>query len=114
MEDRTYYVNTKEDLKLCMKSLPYFILKFTATWCTPCKRIQPVFNELFNTLPPEYAYVVVDIDTGKSIANMFRIKSVPTFIHMAKGQGEELIVGSNEDQLKRFFINVRKTYDSQK
>ena len=114
MEDRTYYVNTKEDLKLCMNNLNYFILKFTATWCTPCKIVQPLFNELFENLPSEYAYIEIDMDEGKSIANAFRIKNVPTFIHMVKGQGEELTVGSDQDKLIRFFENVVKTYNSQK
>ena len=54
------------------------------------------------------------MDAGKSIANAFRIKNVPTFINMVNGQGEELTVGSDERKLIRFFEKVLKTYESQK
>ena len=112
MEDRTYYANTKDDLKLCMDNLPYFILKFTATWCGPCKKVQPLVHELFNNLPKDFYYVEVDVDAGKSIANAMRIKSVPTMMNYKNGMGEFMIVGSDEDKIKSFFSKVSKSYQS--
>ena len=38
------------------------IVKFTASWCGPCKKIQPVVEELLNTLPKNIIFIEIDID----------------------------------------------------
>tara|TARA_B110001452_G_scaffold206981_1_gene177119 strand:+ start:309 stop:674 length:366 start_codon:yes stop_codon:yes gene_type:complete len=38
------------------------ILKFTATWCVPCKNIKPICDEYVQKLPKSIAYFEIDID----------------------------------------------------
>ena len=112
MEKRTLKITTKDELKQCASSIKHFILKFTATWCGPCKRVQPVVNKLFNSLPEDFYYIEVDIDAGKSIANAMRIRSVPTMMNYKNGMGEFMVVGGDEDKIKNFFSKVTKSYYS--
>ena len=112
MEERTIKITTKDEFKQCINTLKYFILKFTATWCGPCKKVQPLVHELFNNLPKDFYYVEVDVDAGKSIANAMRIKSVPTMMNYKNGMGEFMITGSDEDKIKSFFSKVSKSYQS--
>tara|TARA_Y100001970_G_scaffold289556_1_gene420337 strand:+ start:168 stop:509 length:342 start_codon:yes stop_codon:yes gene_type:complete len=113
MEERTLRPNSREDFKKIVNQLPYFIVKFTASWCGPCKRSQPLVNKLFNQLPKDFYYVEIDIDKPiKSVANSLRIKSVPTMMNYKNGMGEFMVVGSDEDKIKNFFSNVVKSYHS--
>ena len=38
------------------------IIKFTAPWCGPCKKIQPIVQELVNNLPNNIKFIEIDID----------------------------------------------------
>jgi thioredoxin 1 len=54
------------------------VLRFTASWCQPCKTMNGVLEEIKPTLPFE----VIDIDVYPEIAADFGIRSVPTLVMM--------------------------------
>jgi thioredoxin 1 len=54
------------------------VLRFTASWCQPCKTMNSMLEEIKPTLPFE----VIDIDVHPEIAADFGIRSVPTLIMM--------------------------------
>lgn len=52
------------------------ILRFTATWCQPCKGLAMNLNAAELTLPVE----VIDIDKQSGLATEYGIRSVPTLV----------------------------------
>tara|TARA_B100000242_G_C42876752_1_gene406788 strand:+ start:390 stop:728 length:339 start_codon:yes stop_codon:yes gene_type:complete len=112
MDQRRIKITSKEQFKQCIDQLPYFVLKFTASWCGPCKRVQPLVDELFSQLPDDFYYVEVDIDEGKNIANALRIRSVPTMMNYKNGMGEFMITGGDEVKVRNFFSRIIKSYGS--
>ena len=112
MENRIHTIKTREDLKNYLKNYDFMIVKFTASWCGPCKRINPTFEHYFLQLPEEFICAIVDIDEGKSLANSLRIKSVPTFMSYIKGECKDINVGANEDKLFSFFKKSLENYKS--
>lgn len=54
------------------------VLRFTASWCTPCKALAPILEEVETTIPIE----VVDVDTeeGSKLATKYGIRGVPTLV----------------------------------
>lgn len=54
------------------------VLRFTASWCQPCKIMTTMLEEIKPSLPFE----VVDIDVHPELAMDFGIRSVPTLIMM--------------------------------
>lgn len=54
------------------------VIRFTASWCQPCKIMTTMLEEIKPSLPFE----VVDIDVQPEIAMEFGIRSVPTLIMM--------------------------------
>ena len=54
------------------------ILRFTASWCQPCKGLAMQLEEADLGLPIE----VIDIDVHSDIAMEYGIRSVPTLILM--------------------------------
>lgn len=77
------------------------IIKFTATWCEPCKRIAPVFNKL----EEEYKninFYEVDIDKENDFCNEHKISSVPTFIFFNDKVEVFRLNGADSDKLKSY------------
>jgi thioredoxin 1 len=52
------------------------ILRFTASWCQPCKSMAMMLEEIDTNIPIE----VVDIDVHSDIAMDYGIRSVPTLV----------------------------------
>jgi len=56
------------------------ILRFTASWCAPCKSLAKNLEEANLGLPIE----VVDIDVYDDVAMEYGIRSVPTLVLMGE------------------------------
>lgn len=52
------------------------VLRFTASWCSPCKMLSKTLDEI----QPEMPFEVVDIDVHPEIAAEYGIRSIPTMI----------------------------------
>ena len=55
------------------------IKRFTAAWCSPCKQLAPVFEELKNELT-NVTFETIDVDANREAAMAEGISSVPTVI----------------------------------
>ncbi len=65
------------------------ILRFTASWCQPCKALAKNLEEAKINIPIE----VVDIDVHTEIASDYGIRSVPTLILIDEHIEVKRIVG---------------------
>lgn len=64
-----------------------------ATWCTPCKALAPVLEELADRYADKIKVVKVNVDEEESIAAKFGIASIPTVIFFKNGQTAASFVG---------------------
>lgn len=55
------------------------ILKFSATWCQPCKRMIPIMEEL-KQAKPDIKIEEIDIDEAPLLAQKYKVKVLPTII----------------------------------
>ncbi len=96
-------LKTRDELVKYLQNHAIVIVKFTATWCGPCKRITPLVNELYSKLPNNVSMVIVDIDTGRDISSAMKIRSVPTMYNFVNGSPMDSVIGSKEDNVISFF-----------
>jgi len=96
-------LTTRDELIEYLKKHSIVIVKFTATWCGPCKRIHPLVTKLFNNMPNNVTMVVVDIDKGRDISSAMKIKSVPTMHNFINGAPMDSVIGSNSENITSFF-----------
>ena len=64
-----------------------------ATWCTPCKALAPVLEELADKYADKIKVVKVNVDDEESIAAKLGITSMPTGIFFKNGQTAASFVG---------------------
>lgn len=64
-----------------------------ATWCTPCKALAPVLEELADKYADKIKVVKVNVGEEESVAAKLGIASIPTVIFFKNGQTAASFVG---------------------
>jgi thioredoxin 1 len=60
------------------------IIKFSADWCRPCLAFAPIFEE-FSLIFEHYRFYSVDIEKNSSVAQKYKVFSIPTIIVFKDG-----------------------------
>ena len=79
------------------------LVDFWATWCAPCRMMAPVLNDVASDLSGNSKVGKVDIEQYQSLAQKFRVRSIPTLILFKNGVEINRFVGikSKEFLLKQ-------------
>lgn len=77
------------------------IVRFTASWCAPCKAMAEVISQIKTDIPVE----VIDIDEQTDLATEFGIRSVPTLVMMEDNVATKRIIGLKSIQEIEAFIH---------
>ena len=78
---------------LVLKGEGVVLVDFFATWCGPCKALAPVLEEVADQVKDKANIYKVDIDQTQSLAQQYRVMSVPTMKIFKNGEVVETIVG---------------------
>lgn len=89
----------------------HIIIKVGATWCDPCKKMKPVFNNLLCELikkrgDTDIIYLEIDIDKDKDCCNYLRVRGVPHIIYFNNGEINQNLVGFNSNKLCKLFSYI--------
>ncbi|KAG5878316.1 hypothetical protein JTB14_025366 [Gonioctena quinquepunctata] len=82
------------------------VADFTATWCGPCQRIAPVFNQLASKYP-RAVFLKIDVDQCQETAAAQGVSAMPTFIFyrnkikVDRLQGAD--VGGLESKIQQYY-----------
>jgi len=69
------------------------VLDFGATWCGPCKKLEPILDELAGQLEGKVRVLKVDVGEAPATAQKFGVMSIPTVIFLKGGQAIHRFVG---------------------
>ena len=71
------------------------VIRFTASWCSPCRALAPIMDEVKNEMQSntEIRFSVIDIDADRTSASNYSIRSVPTVIIENNGVVVQQIIG---------------------
>ena len=98
-----FYLDKAEDLPLILEDACCTILKFTAQWCKPCKKIEPLFDSLSES--SNYStvnFVSVDVDKHEEIAAANHVVGIPLFVFYRGTKEFARMQGADETELKEF------------
>ena len=108
MPGKVYEITDKDEFANFIKENRFFIVKFTAVWCGPCKRTEPIINREFLKMPDDVHLVYVNVDKGSSIASKFRVRTIPTFINIIDQNVYEIYPTSKESDIVSFFNQTKQ------
>jgi thioredoxin 1 len=78
------------------------VLRFTASWCGPCKALAPIVETVKGDIPVD----VIDIDEESNIvlATKFIVRGVPTLVMLDDDKEVKRLVGmTSKDKLNEWF-----------
>jgi thioredoxin 1 len=72
------------------------LVDFYATWCAPCKQMNPIVDELKEEYEGKAVVHKVDIDKHQKTAQACGVEYLPTFIIFADGKKVDQVVGGTD------------------
>ena len=69
------------------------LVDFWASWCAPCRMMAPVLNDVASELSGNSLVGKVDIEKFQSLAQKFKVRSIPTLILFKNGVEINRFVG---------------------
>lgn len=88
------------------------ILKLGATWCGPCKKVDPFVEEFFRTSPENVMCAVIDVDECFDLYAHFKAARITNGIPVVMcfyqgnytGRPDDSVTGSDIGSLQEFFM----------
>ena len=86
---------TDADFDKTVKSNKVVLVDFWAPWCGPCRRLNPILEELSSEMGSKIKFVKVNTDENPDTPMKFGIMSIPTMILFKDGQKVEQLIGAH-------------------
>jgi len=80
-----HITDSSYDTLVAASDLPV-VLDFGATWCGPCKKLEPILEEISGGLEEKVRFYKVDVGEAPDTAKKFNVMSVPTVIFLKDGK----------------------------
>lgn len=70
------------------------LVDFSATWCGPCRAMEPVLKKFAEEVADRVKCVKIDVDDAHELAAEYSIRSIPNLIFFKNGVDVKSHVGS--------------------
>ena len=70
------------------------LVDFWAEWCVPCRKVEPLLEEIAGEMGDRVQIVKLNIDENPETARAYRVMSVPTLTMFKGGQPVSSVAGA--------------------
>ena len=85
---------TNENFTELLEKYPLLLVDCWASWCMPCKMIEPVIEELAKEYAGKIVFGKINVDEQRELATRFNIMSIPTLLFFKDGQVADTLIGA--------------------
>ena len=93
MEDKPIKV-TDADFDQVIKDKPYVVVDFWAEWCTPCRAIAPIVEDLAKKYAGKVTFAKVNTDENPEVPQRYMVMGIPTLLFFKSGKLVDQVVGA--------------------
>lgn len=81
-----------------LKSKLPVVIDFWATWCPPCKIIEPIVDELAEEFGDKVIVGKMDADENPDVVGQLNVMSLPTMLFFKDGKPVKTLIGAQGKQ----------------
>jgi thioredoxin 1 len=93
MRDRTFEANEANFQNEVLQSKEPVLVDFWAEWCTPCKMIEPLVDQIAEQFAGKLRVAKIDSDANYEVVTRYNVMSIPTLILFKNGEAVERVTG---------------------
>lgn len=71
------------------------LVDFWAEWCSPCRMLWPIIEEVSMELGDKVKVIKVNVDFNQDLAGEYQIRSIPSVFLFQNGEAKLNLVGVN-------------------
>ena len=102
-------INKNNFNEIVMESKKPVLLDFFATWCSPCRMLSPVIDELAEERE-DIVVGKINVDEEMELAQQFGVASIPTLVVIKDGQVVSKSMGFRPKNQIEDMINLDRNY----
>jgi len=103
VSDNIVHVSDDEFEAKVLKANGPVLVDFWASWCGPCKMIEPIVHEIADTYADRLTVAKVNIEENQTTPSRYGVRGIPTLMLFANGDVQDTKVGAvSKSQLESF------------
>lgn len=84
------------------------VMRFTAEWCSPCRALAPIIEEIKNEYP-DVSFETIDVDENPESVSEHGIRGIPVVIVQNNGVETSRFVGIQPKNVYESAINNQRS-----
>jgi thioredoxin 1 len=81
------------------------LVDFSAEWCPPCRRLEPIINELAADFTGSATIAAVDVEMNPVITARYKVRNMPTILIFKDGEVVDRQIGFATKQVLATMID---------
>lgn len=93
MSDKTFEITEANFQKEVLESTEPVLIDFWADWCTPCKMLSPLVDQIAEEYQGKIRVGKLDADANPDVVMRYNVMGLPTLMLFKGGEAVERITG---------------------